>query len=353
MCVVAPGKQPKTQTEKVLSTSSGHVIHLMPGDHLYDPAAFQIVIVWNGLNHYIPSYLIHHSSVLQYRCSVISKLLNNATDLFGEIESDLDDCKDEELIEQFHCLRDTAVIASQMLAIRGMESSGKLPSSTTGPDPRDTKGHLTRKTPLPVHPQPLIRFALSHNLNPDSAVKRDNPTPSMPLPSPSKLNTQDFNIEPSDYETDSVRCIKTAGQKAPGKMIPTRQQLLVSIPFPLNPTKGHPPAKPDSIGAKRFKKGYVEPAGQSELVEIVQQTPVESIPYAPERIACATEPKQELAKKELTEADQKGNNVLPGSAHRIPQSVDKQGVSSEAAHAGTVDDKSRITYQSSSRHQIA
>ena len=28
MCVVAPGKQPVTESEKVLSTSSGQIIHL-------------------------------------------------------------------------------------------------------------------------------------------------------------------------------------------------------------------------------------------------------------------------------------------------------------------------------------
>ena len=45
MCVVGPGKQPRTLSERVLSTSSGHIIHLMPGDHLYDPASFNIVVV--------------------------------------------------------------------------------------------------------------------------------------------------------------------------------------------------------------------------------------------------------------------------------------------------------------------
>ena len=52
MCVVAPGKQPVTETERALSTSSGHIIHLIPGDNHYDPSSFCVVLAWNGLNHY-------------------------------------------------------------------------------------------------------------------------------------------------------------------------------------------------------------------------------------------------------------------------------------------------------------
>ena len=170
MCVVGPGKQPKTFSERVLSTSSGHIIHLMPGDHLYDPSSFQIVIVWNGVNHYIPSYLVHHSSILEYKCSLITQLLGSATELFGQIESDLDESGDEVLIEKFHSLRDNTVQSKHLLNIRGLEST-HFPPSTCGPDSRDTVSHLTRKTPLPKDPQPLIKYALQHSLDPDSVKK--------------------------------------------------------------------------------------------------------------------------------------------------------------------------------------
>ena len=283
MCVVAPGKQPRTKSELALSTSSGHIIHLMPGDHLYDPASFNIVLVWNGVNHYIPSFLMHHKAILQFRCSIISKLLSNATELFSEIESDLDDSKDEDLIETFHELRDTTIMSQHLLSTRGMESA-PTPSSTCGPDPRDYSKHLTRKTPLPHHPQPLIAFAMSHSLDPDSALKKEHPTPVMPPPPPPEdIKSEDFNIQPSTFESDTVRCVKTAGQVAPGKLLPSKQQLLVSIPLPLDPVQGHPPANPDSAGAKRFRENPVKPTPASELVEIVQ-----SLPYDGSRIAQKT-----------------------------------------------------------------
>ena len=113
MCIVGAGKQPKTFSERVLSTSSGHIIHLMPGDHLYDPSSFHTVIVWNGVNHYIPTYLVHHSSILEYKCSLITQLLGSATELFGQIESDLDESGDEVFIEKFHSLRDNTVQYNQ------------------------------------------------------------------------------------------------------------------------------------------------------------------------------------------------------------------------------------------------
>ena len=181
MCVVGPGKQPKTMSERVLSTSSGHIIHLMPGDHLYDPVCFNLVVVWNGLNHYIPSYLVHHSSILQYKCSLINQLLRNATEIFSDIESDLDESQDEMLIEKFHSLRDTTVQAQHPLNMKGAEST-HFPSSTCGPDPRDSCKHLSRKTPLPVKPKPLLRYTLPHAFDPDSALKCDHPTPIVPHP---------------------------------------------------------------------------------------------------------------------------------------------------------------------------
>ena len=357
MCVVAPGKQPKTFTERVLSTSSGYIIHLMPGDHLYDPCSFNIVVVWNGLNHYVPSYLIHHSAILQYRCSVISQLLSSATTLFAEIESDLDDSRDEELIEQFHCLRDTNVLAKHLLTTRGMESGTHFPPSTTGPDPRDTKKHLTRVTPLPKHPKPLIQYPFSDNIDPDSVIKAANPTPAMPLPPTKDLKEEDFNINPADYETNIPRCIKTPGQLAPGRLLPSKQQLLVSIPYPLDPTKGHPPAKPDSIGARCFKKGLVPPPMQAELVDIVKDASSETFPYEKEQRITqkmsveGAVPVDKTSEEWIVQTlqQQQGKQVLPGTQQEnkvlsgdqegkqvLPDVIDVEEVSGQIVQAEAV-----------------
>ena len=82
-----------------------------------------------------------HSSILQHRCSVITRLLLKATEMFSDIESDLDESKDEDLIDHFHNLRDQTV---QTNHLRDWNTLNFL-SSVGGPHPNDVKGHLTRK----------------------------------------------------------------------------------------------------------------------------------------------------------------------------------------------------------------
>ena len=222
-----------------------------------------------------------HSSILQHRCSVITRLLSKATEKFSDIESDLDESKDEDLIHHFHNLRDQTVQANHLLALKGLEHP-KLPSSVGGPHPNDVKGHLTRKTSLPAYPEPLISHALQHPLDPDSAFQREHPTPYLQPPPASKdIKQEDFDINPDDYRSDQPRCIKVPGQLAPGRLLPSKKKIIVSIPYPLDPVKGHPSAKKDSIGAKRFREGWVPPPTEAELVETVQQLPSRRITQKP------------------------------------------------------------------------
>ena len=81
----------------------------MPGDHKFCTPEVPIVVVWNGLNHYVPTYPASTDSTLKWKMSIIAKHINEATSLLGEIEGNLDDSEDLELCEQFHILRDTAV----------------------------------------------------------------------------------------------------------------------------------------------------------------------------------------------------------------------------------------------------
>ena len=42
----------------------------------------------------------------------------------------------------------------------------------------------------------------------------------------------------------------------------------------MDPVKGHPPAKKDSVGARHFRKNLVPSPSESELVETIQNMPV-------------------------------------------------------------------------------
>ena len=246
---------------------------------------------------------------------MITQLLRNATEIFSDIESDLDESQDENLIEKFHSLRDTTVQAQHLLNLKGADST-HFASSTSGPDPRDTCKHLTRKTPLPVKPQPLIRHAMPHAFDPDKALKREHPTPIVPHPPEAdSIKTEDFEINPEEYEDDTVRCVKVPGQIAPGRLLPSKQEILVSIPIPLDPVKAYPPGPKDSMGAKNFRKGLVEPPTQADYVEAAQKFPNRG------RIMQTSEEKHELPLPEdkVVDSDQQGKPVLSGQIKSTPR----------------------------------
>ena len=163
MCLVAPGGKPETWAQKSMSSTSGHIIHLMLGDHTFCTPEIPIVVVCNGLNHYCPTYTSNPESTLNWKMSIISKHTNESTSLFGEIEGDLDDSQDLDLCEQFHACKDTAVQAQRLLS-KTHVSSLTIPPSHIWPDPRDIMVSLTRSTTLQEHPVPAFRGAMSASI---------------------------------------------------------------------------------------------------------------------------------------------------------------------------------------------
>ena len=148
-----------------MTTTSGHSIHLMPGDHTYDTPTIPIVVIWNGLNHYCPTYASSPNTVLKWKMSCVNHHLRKAISTFGEIEGDLNDTEDFELCQQFHVLRNCAVLTQQMLAAK-CTSIGQvvIPKPHVGPDPRDIHKKFTRQTTLPDHPCPSIQGQQSKTL---------------------------------------------------------------------------------------------------------------------------------------------------------------------------------------------
>ena len=161
--MVAPGGKAKTWAQKGTVTTSGHTIHLMPGDHKYDTPYIPIVVVWNGINHYSPTYPTSPENIMKWKLKLVNKHLTEAIGIFGEVEGELDDNEDMDLCEQFHSLRDTAVRAQTFLKGSGI-GQVVIPQSNMGPDPRDIQTSLTRCTSLAQHPVPSIRGTMSLTL---------------------------------------------------------------------------------------------------------------------------------------------------------------------------------------------
>ena len=157
MALVAPGGSPKTKSQQALATTSGHIIHLMPGDHAYDLPEIPIVIVWNGTNHYSPTYMADPTSVLKWKISLIGRHLFHACNIFGEIQGDLKDEEDEELCQTFNNLNFMAREAKDQLESWSGVPNVALPVTNLGPDPRDVKTSKSRTTSLPRHPKHFIK----------------------------------------------------------------------------------------------------------------------------------------------------------------------------------------------------
>ena len=136
LVLVAPGGCPKSKAQQGIATTSGHIIYLMPGDECYDCQELPVVVVWNGLNHYSPTYPTHGNSILKWKCSLINRHITHALNLFGEIEQDDNYQDDIELSQCFHSLMSNVKEAQAMLESKGIANVA-LPPTHLGPDPRD------------------------------------------------------------------------------------------------------------------------------------------------------------------------------------------------------------------------
>lgn len=182
LVLVAPGGSPKSKAQQGIATTSGHIIYLMPGDECYDCQEIPVVVVWNGLNHYSPTYPSHGNSILKWKCSLINRHISHAINLFGEIESDENYQEDIELSQCFHSLMSKVKETQVMLESKGVANVA-LPSTHIGPDPRDVMKTMTRTTPLPKHPMIFTKGGMSADLEAvaDVASASDDSKPFIPV----------------------------------------------------------------------------------------------------------------------------------------------------------------------------
>ena len=63
--LVALGGKVHTWAQKEMISTSGHTIHLMPGDHTCDTPEIPFAAIWNRVNHYSPTYPTSPKNVLK------------------------------------------------------------------------------------------------------------------------------------------------------------------------------------------------------------------------------------------------------------------------------------------------
>ena len=223
MILVVPGKSPVTKQEKAMAQTSGHSLHLLPGDHQYDNPEFAILIVSNGYRQYCPTQFAQSRSLINWRLSLIGRHLTSAMDIFNVIEEDLGN---DNLIRCFEELRVNITDCKQLLGAAQKGTSATVPDVHLGPNPAEITS-ATRQFPQAFEPAPLIR----RNLPLDTGMP-ENP--------------------------QTVGAVKSAGQKAPLQkpivvhdkffpVIPTQEVRIEEFNIPIDFSKVHVP-RTDSSG---------------------------------------------------------------------------------------------------------
>ena len=99
MTVVCPvGKPSQSKVAEELGQFSGHTLHLIPGDHQYEPPQFTLVIGWNTVDHFFPTELTGQVEVYEWKLALCNQSLNGAVQMFNETESELLEKEDTVLI---------------------------------------------------------------------------------------------------------------------------------------------------------------------------------------------------------------------------------------------------------------
>ena len=240
MILVCPGKSPVTVQEKAMAQTSGHSIHLLPGDFQYDNPDFMVVIASNGYRHYTPTQFCQSKALVNWKLSLIGRHLTAAMDIFNVIE---DDMLDKNLVSCFDELKININDCKQLLGSAQKGTTATIPDLHLDPS---VPTSASRVFPQDFEPAPLIR----RNIALDSGL-------------------------PTTSSASSTSCpIKSAGQKAhPQKTV----SVVIDKFFPVVPTT--------EVVFKEFNipidfsgiKVPVQPV-TTTIQEIVTTTTVVSIP---------------------------------------------------------------------------
>ena len=166
MTVVGPsGKTSVTTIADTLGQFSGHCIHLVPGDHQYEPPQFTVVIGWNSINHFFPTEFVDSREIFEWKMCLTHNLLSSACQLFSETEQELFEEEDTVLVDAMQTLRSQMEVTKQLLHSRGRSKLQVTPAVTQH---AAKKTAMSKDIAIDYQPTPLIRHQVSE-INPDIA----------------------------------------------------------------------------------------------------------------------------------------------------------------------------------------
>ena len=161
MIVIQPGDQPTTQYGRSIVTYSGHVMHMLPADEQYDLPSFTTVLVYNGHNHFSPSFLANKADLQEWRVSLLSTHIAASIELFDTIEGDL---VDEALPSAFEDLRDSLFVVDSLIGKEKLKKKQTLPTLVLGSTKHQKRFPHARKVDLKKTPTPHVVLQLPLNI---------------------------------------------------------------------------------------------------------------------------------------------------------------------------------------------
>ena len=144
---MAPGASPGGSDSQRMATSGGHIIHLVPEDDEHDPPRFPIVIGWNGVNHYIPTFISSPTNIIKWKIALLQKHLDAIEDLYGEIKRPLATMAPELNLKLSNLVVISSSTAESMGETKGLKAT-KLSHLIPEVNLRPGREDLTKRTRL-------------------------------------------------------------------------------------------------------------------------------------------------------------------------------------------------------------
>ena len=136
---------------RALSPTVGMVFHLLPADQQYDLPTFTSVLVYNGHNHFTPTFLSNPADLQEWRVSLLSRHVQASIDMFDQIEANL---VDETLPPAFDNLRDAIIEVDSLIGEEKLSKNKTLPNLVLGSTKAQKKFPHVRKVNLKEAPIP-------------------------------------------------------------------------------------------------------------------------------------------------------------------------------------------------------
>ena len=172
------------------------MFHLLPADQQYDLPTFTSVLVYNGHNHFTPTFLSNQADLQEWRVSLLSRHVQASIDMFDQIEANL---VDETLPPAFDNLRDAIIEVDSLIGEEKLSKNKTLPNLVLGSSKAQKKFPHVRKVNLKEAPIPNVVLVLPPFIADPPTEKEQEPKENVPTATKSTRGSAPLRVTTSLY----------------------------------------------------------------------------------------------------------------------------------------------------------